>query len=486
MLDYKYSHIPVFSLINKLEKNIYFQNWCTLGVNLWPVLRVSIRVYIKNISSCKDKPPKESIHKKSILKIVTILGKVFQIVVGVFFILPKIFLNGQVKYIYMTDGVSLDCIDEKWGDKYFRGLQINHSINPKDCLFLSPIKLNKNFKHLAYNILELEWLENLAEIIASIYIRITKHLFIPKDYAQFINIIKENHLNMEDFSVRSLNYKACKVAFLARFFKFLLKTSKIERVIIVSFYHDMGFALNIAAHRADIVSCDIQHGTMISHDAYCEWTTVPKHGYKEFPKCYLTWDKPSSKCIKSWSKKTNYHEVLETGNLSHKIWLHNSDLTLKYDTLINNLKKKMKHDNCFFDILVTLQPIAGFRKNWDTLADVIMRKKLNVRWWLRHHPTTISGGRSEGIEKISKISLTNVEYINASNLPLCALLRNINLHVTVRSSTYIECEAFGIKTLFISEYGILEHKKCVDDKTLLYATTEEDIMSTILTLTRVH
>jgi hypothetical protein len=478
MVDHNYSHTSVFSLIKEIEDKIDFQDWVLMGINIWPVIRPNLRTYIKNSTPIHKS---SSISQKRKLFIQRLFPKLFLVSKGLLITLPKIIFSTRIKYIYMTDGSSIDCVNGKWGDKFLRGLKYEIPIEVEDCLILSPIKINKKFTPLEYKIIDLSWLDALSELLAGIYIRITRKQLNLQGYSEFIKIITNRLGNVEDFSHRGLTYRLFKIKIFVIFFDILLRMKKIKKAFIVSFYHDMGFAMNITSKNNNIVSVDIQHGTITSHETYCGWNTIKK-GYKEFPTEYYTWDDGSTNIIKKWASKTDLHTVIQTGNLSHKIWLNDSPIALEYDLIINRLKKEMTQTAHGFDILVSLQPVSGFKENWNVLANVIKKQKLNVRWWLRHHPTTMSEGRQEGLDGILNIKDPNVDYDNASNLPLCSLLRNIDLHITVRSSTYLECKAFGVKTLFISEYGQLEHKDSKDDKNSYYAYSEDSIIKTLQTL----
>jgi hypothetical protein len=102
------------------------------------------------------------------------------------------------------------------------------------------------------------------------------------------------------------------------------------------------------------------------------------------------------------------------------------------------------------EILVTLQPIGGFRAQWQALAAQIQVAPPGWRWWIRRHP---SARAYQDVEYAALVALRmpNVIVDQALLLPLPALLRHMSALVSRFSGASAEAAAFGVPAFFLSE-----------------------------------
>lgn len=443
----------ILSVLADIESKIDVKSWKIKDINIWPFLRVSIRPILFNqLKSEKQDSLKSSstTFKRRISKAILFIKEIKRIPFKHFLKTKDIF--------YMSDGVSLECVNGVWGDKYFRSIREDIKDLKLSYLFASPFNISKN--PFEEEVCSFMWLAYLAEILASIRVHFPFKMQI-EGYEQFIKILKSHGIPLENFAKKEIFCRAYIVWIYYRFFLWFFKNSKIRLYFILSYYHNMGFALNKVCQELNVKSVEIQHGTQSGiHDAYNQWLNIPKNGYPELPQIFWVWTSADVKFIDEWAKNTaKTHQARLTGNISYGFWDRNSKLLKSYNKQIMELKKDMNSNRDVLDILVSLQPVSGFRQYWNTLACIIQNESLNVRWWLRHHPLSVATSKFEGLDHILTISKKNVNFKEATDLPLCFLLKNVDLHITIRSSTAIEAGHFGVPTLFLSSIAINEHSQ---------------------------
>jgi len=99
---------------------------------------------------------------------------------------------------------------------------------------------------------------------------------------------------------------------------------------------------------------------------------------------------------------------------------------------------------------VTLQPVSGYREQWDALAAQIEASPRTWRWWIRRHPASRPYQDQEYLRLVN-LRLPNVIVDASSSLPLPALLRRMSVLVSRFSGASAEAANFGVPALFLSE-----------------------------------
>jgi hypothetical protein len=102
------------------------------------------------------------------------------------------------------------------------------------------------------------------------------------------------------------------------------------------------------------------------------------------------------------------------------------------------------------EILVTLQPVGGFRRQWAELAEQIRAAPSRWRWWIRRHPSARAYQDAEYRDLVS-LRMPNVMVDQSLLLPLPALLRHMSVLVSRFSGASAEAAAFGVPAFFLSE-----------------------------------
>jgi sugar phosphate isomerase/epimerase len=80
------------------------------------------------------------------------------------------------------------------------------------------------------------------------------------------------------------------------------------------------------------------------------------------------------------------------------------------------------------------------------IFDLIRESPSAWRWWLRLHPCRLHE-REEIRSVLTERGLHNVLLDQATDLPLYALLRHMDVHLTEWSSVLLEAESFGVPSV---------------------------------------
>jgi hypothetical protein len=232
-----------------------------------------------------------------------------------------------------------------------------------------------------------------------------------------------------------------------------------------------GMAFNLACRETGIISVDVQHGIQNDfHGAYGRWLKVPEGGYELLPKVFWCWSEDESNTIEKWSKGfESFHRPIVGGNPWLTKWLVDDDVLVRaYDSRISRIKKTESKP---IHILYTLQ--LEMIPEWVLRA--ISQSSVDCFWWIRIHPTQVHQ-RERVLELIKKHNLKNVELDEATALPLYALLRHMDVHVTAWSTTVIEASIFGVRSIVIHEFGVDLFEKQIRSEVAISAFNPNDLV----------
>ena len=236
------------------------------------------------------------------------------------------------------------------------------------------------------------------------------------------------------------------------YFTKLLQQVRPKVVFVTCCYGTESMACILACHELGIPTVDIQHGSQGDfHMAYGRWSRVPSDGYELLPTVFWCWSESEALSITKWSQRLTVHQPISGGNLFLDRWVLGLDETVKaYDRILEDLKAPSKER---IQVLYTLN---GCSKNeLQELVDTINHvhnSGLAAHFWVRLHPVTLE--QKGSVERILQRSgLKHYDIDNATALPLYALLRHMDVHITEFSSVVIEAEAFQVPSI-IGELGI--------------------------------
>jgi len=264
---------------------------------------------------------------------------------------------------------------------------------------------------------------------------------------------KASGLFSESFSlVGPVVRHARQVIGIARYFKRVLTDVRPKVVFVTCWYATESMACLLACHELGIPSVDIQHGSQEFHVAYDRWNRVPASGYELLPTYFWCWSQTEATAISSWSRALSVHQPIVGANLFLERWVDGNDETVQsYDRLLTGLKRSAEGK---VQVLYTLN--GSTKEEIQTIVNIIEATNasgLQCHFWVRLHPIALN---QEGLVRrtLAEHGLQNVDVTNATALPLYAILRHIDVHITEFSSVVIEAQAFGVPSV-TGEQGII-------------------------------
>jgi hypothetical protein len=209
-------------------------------------------------------------------------------------------------------------------------------------------------------------------------------------------------------------------------------------------------ALHLAATRRRIPSFDLQHGVQGDlHWAYARWKRVPAEGYPLLPRAFWVWRECEAEVIRAWAGTAGAHGVVVGGNRWLEMWREEDTPAVR--RYLGQAAEARRRMGAEVHVLVTFT--TGWSRDFLELVEAaIAQAPADWGWWIRSR-VTMSAPELESLR--SRFSgRPNVEYRLASELPLHAVLRTVDLNLTTASSTVIEAEAFGVPSVVTNPVGL--------------------------------
>jgi hypothetical protein len=240
------------------------------------------------------------------------------------------------------------------------------------------------------------------------------------------------------------------LAYAGYFERLLARTS--ARIGFVSNFFDLpGMGFVLACQRQGIHSVELLHAAGNDvNPIYAAWHAVPPAGYELLPSVFWTWSASDAAVIERWSSQTGRHRAVVGGNPWARLWRSGtSELAARYDSRIRALAHHLPGE---LDVLVTLQETLYEKPAILPLLRAVAATQSRWRWWIRQHPTALEHRtRVNGWLQSEGINRAVVD--EATRLPLQALLRRADVHVTHSSATVVEAAQAGVPSVITSEYG---------------------------------
>ena len=259
------------------------------------------------------------------------------------------------------------------------------------------------------------------------------------------------------------------------FFKKLLKRIQPSFGFTSCYYQNDGLAFNLACHELGIISIDIQHGSISElHRAYGRWNRIPDGGFELFPSVFWCWGEYEADIISQWNSKVEqWHQPFIGGNPWLSFWRKGADeIILYYQNIIRKMKNKLPR---YQHILLALQDTDN---SLMSIKEAIRESPPDWFWWVRLHPASMK--EQKKIKNFFKdFPQDRVEFDMANDLPLPALIREMNVVITGWSSVVEEAEFFEIPSVVTHIFGTQLFKKEVISGCVLPAFTKEDLLNAI-------
>lgn len=458
----------VINLINQTEAVCPVEEWRIFGIDMWPVLRCKIspqiQTTVKKSQSTKAEAEIESRFSQKI-------ALLFEVTNGLKTLLQLIFANlksfhkKNVSW-FLSDGLSKSKIGNVWVDKLLGPIYESENSTK---IFMDHITFKDSKLHP--NSLSLHSLERVSYIISRILIRFIRKRK-PAGYDKFLKVLTQSNIDAVYFDVDHVHMYAIQIKALYYMFLFMGLGKNLKSIYIVAYYCHTGFALCHFAKRKGIQITDVQHGLFTDHFAYVNYSKVPEHGYNILPSNFWVWDQNSKQ------------QILEDSHINfkknHRIIVSSIPNITSLFTRFSDKKDKeflTKIKKCRYSVLITLTPEVYERNAWDNLSTVIDQLGQDYFWLIRSHPCYANDTR--GMERILSHKQKNVNYKEASELPISILMNTVDLHITTDSSAAIEAGIYNIKSLFLSELCYELYPHLMENGTAVFAEDVNEMIEKI-------
>jgi hypothetical protein len=438
-------HRRYLNLVDEIERNFPVARWKAGDVEIWPLARMHLYLdmYWANVGGAHF--ASRPLPLRVIERIATPLTNLWKSRRDLdhWVARPK-----PAHAIFLGDGVSLDRVDDGWQDRY--GEPLIAALERRGL---------GTFLMQSGDLSSLPWLRPTfaANVIAA---RASLSRFAAPtpaelpDHEPVLQFLARNGERAPSLDRANLVRGASAVFATAAAFERVLRIVKPKLAFVVTYYADLGPAFMLACRRQGILSVDLQHCPQDgAHKAY-GWSALPDEGYATLPALFWNWTEKDAAYIRTWSSKlaSPWHRSLHGGHTQLKSFLDDADPETKtWDAKFNAIGERAEYER---EILVALQPVGGYRAQWDTLAAQIEAAPAAWRWWIRRHPSSRAYQDAE-YRRLVSLRMPNVIVDQALSLPLPALLRHMSVLVSRFSGASAEAAAFGVPALFLSDeaYG---------------------------------
>lgn len=468
----------VIDFLNEIEEKFPVDQWIVDGIHIWPFLRIQLTFQLDDFVS----RPTENITR--IRRVCKRFGVAFNV------------SRTLVKYsiAYLTDYVHNDRPKHK-ADAVFLDYTADRFFKIKGKwynVFYEPIANLLEEQNMSSFLLEVAPCDEyrIPRFSKSMFIQpqLTylgiKNTFIhnkgivfegEESFTAFVQFMERKRLGISLPSLLSVKKQVSQIRTMAEYFKVILQKVKPVLGFVMCYYNVAGMAFNLACRELGIVSVDIQHGLQGPlHPAYGRWFKVPKSGYELLPSIFWCWSENEEKTIRKWSDQVSrWHKPVVAGNLILNMFREEDNELVKcFDREVLRIKEINKRS---IHVLVTLATGRGMP---DLIRHVITASPDSWFWWVRLHPGMMSE-RKNISNILTTLNTKNVNLDEASDLPLYAILRHVDVHVTETSSVVIEADLFGVNSVIISKTGTEYFAEYLLSGKAIAANTPQDLIKAI-------
>jgi hypothetical protein len=464
----------IMDLINEIEESFPVDTWVVSDIHVWPLIRIPLAMKLYALSSSSLTVKTENIFASRLKSIpIYLAGWLRQYVSSVRD------LSGNQRHITNADVFFLNhstcrfLLNHAWYDVFcgplIEGLG---DLNLNSAIF----EFTPRYEYRIPRYQKSSYIQNRIDATKIISKLISApYLSYRLDKYSEVYEFAFRKCGIEILSIPKLLCRTNSIKRLAMFWEKKLRRVHPKLVFMVTYYGDLGLALNLACTWLGIPSVDIQHGVQGDyHVAYGRWNNVPDTGYELLPHIFWCWSEDEKNAIDSWNNScANRHQAIAGGNPWLNMWFNDdSSIVKQHDQM---LYEPMHSQDEQINFLYTLQP--GYDPP-DWLLEYIINAPSEWKWWVRLHP-----GMSLEKERIKSLfarcNPTQVDIDNASCMPLPALLRYIDIHVTQFSTTVIEAADFQIPSIVLHENAEHIYAKYIQMNRALYVSCEDNLNEAI-------
>jgi hypothetical protein len=434
-------HRRYLSLVEAIERRFPVTQWCAADLEVWPLARMDLYQDLFRASVGIASAPRRSLPARVLQRYATPLVNVWRSREDLrhWVARPK-----PAHSIFLGDGVSLDWVDGAWQDRYGEPLMAALGRRGRDTFLMQPGDLSRLPWHrptFAANRVAVRGARRRTSVTAC------PSLPGLQQVSQFL---AAEGIDAPSLTQTALTARARLLLATAAAFEQVLDIVQPTLAFVVTYYADLGPAFMLACRRRGVLSIDLQHCPHEgAHKAY-GWWALPPSGYAVLPAVFWHWTQADATHTQSWASRLAlpWHRSVHGGHVQLTPYLDDRDPnTLRLDRRFDTLTDGVRYPR---EILVALQPVSGYRAQWDALATQIEASPPEWRWWIRRHPAS-RAYQDDEYRRLIELRRPNVIIDGASLLPLPVLLRHIHVLVSRFSGASAEAADFGVPSLFLSD-----------------------------------
>jgi hypothetical protein len=434
-------HRRYLEVVEQIERTFRVAEWQANDLEIWPLARMDLHLDLFRSHVGVSTPRRRSLALRALTRYATPVVNAWKSRHD----LRHWVASPRPAYAVMLgDGVSLDRVEGAWRDRYGEPVIAALQRRGLDTFLMQTGELSR-----------LPWFRptyaaNVAAYKGARRSRgIAARIEVP-DHDRVIRHLQLHGIRAPSLQRAALEQRARRVLATAREFERILQLVQPSLAFVVTYYADLGPAYLLACRRQRVLSVDLQHCPQEgAHKAY-GWSACPDRGYAALPAVFWNWTPGDAAHIRQWTSKLPqpWHRSLHGGHVQLTPFLNDDDpQTVGLDLQYQAISQGRRYER---EILVTLQPVMGYRTQWEALAAEIEAAPREWRWWIRRHPASLPS-QDEEYARLVNLRLPNVMVNESAALPLPALLRHMSVVVSRFSGASAEAAQFGVPALFLSE-----------------------------------
>ncbi|TWB15374.1 hypothetical protein [Nitrospirillum bahiense] len=422
-------HAQYLALVAEIEARFAVSRWTSGDAHLWPLARMDLYLdlYRQHVADPEAGRPSRVVRGlRTLAHPLATLGRRDNVILR-----PH-----RADILFLGDGVSVECIDGAWEDRYGEPLMAELEGDGARYLHLQPGRRTPWRRPT----LAVDLITSAAQALAPL---VRAPLDLP-DHAEVVDFLARQGVPAPSLRPERLARRAMGLRARAQALGLVLDIARPRLAFTTTWYAGLGSALALACRRRGILSVDVQHCPQGGrHKAY-GWAGVGTEGYTTLPALFWTWDPADAAHISAWADG-HWHQALAGGHPRLGPFLDDADpRTRAWDERF----RQAAGGDAQRDILVALQT-TGPSAVWDAVADRIAAGPPEWRWWIRRHPAA-GPGDDRRHARLLALRGPNIRIDPASALPLPALLRHMDTVVSLASGVAAEAVLFGVPALFLS------------------------------------
>jgi hypothetical protein len=267
------------------------------------------------------------------------------------------------------------------------------------------------------------------------------------------------------------------------FFRDLLTVLRPRAVFLVCYYYIAAMALIKSCRDLKIETVEVQHGIQGKyHSLYAHWTRIPLAGYELLPNRFWVWSEQCKQDMLTTRPEVSGNHSQHLPIVGGNGWLaqwQEKDLgvTERHQQFINQLGKYQKV------ILVACSHLPDMPELLQVLTPAMSSASRSWFWLLRLHPLHKGNRELQFIHStLGQLQNAAFDIHFATEIPLYALLKRCDYHVTQGSTVCHEATAFGVRTGIVDRSrsnGFVYYRDQISSGQFDYINQAEDLLGLI-------